>query len=263
MDEQHKLLTIFTPDWQSRLMLITSDMPTTVPTEQFLKSLPKHMLDSDPPPPQQPQPQYNNTNPNPPGYHKRLNKHRNSDGNSSNTSSGGGFPPPSFCQQPLQQQQQQYYVVNANLLPLGNRPPSQHHQQQSPKQVHDAGKFFNNNKTMHGSFNSPMHHNQAIKRPRLPLCQSPPQQQHKFDGPVFMASSIHHHLPKPPQQQPLTEMVNEKYKTSLCKKFADNGGCKYGNSCLFAHGTSDLRSMKYQHYNNQNQATRNGSSDTQ
>src|SRR5688572_6991409 len=61
-----------------RLMLITSDMPTTVPTEQFLKSLPKHMLDSDPPPPQQPQPQYNNTNPNPPGYHKRLNKVKSS-----------------------------------------------------------------------------------------------------------------------------------------------------------------------------------------
>lgn len=33
------------------------------------------------------------------------------------------------------------------------------------------------------------------------------------------------------------------YKTELCRKFSDNGICKYGNKCSFAHGYSELRAV--------------------
>ncbi|XP_068115938.1 uncharacterized protein [Hyperolius riggenbachi] len=32
-----------------------------------------------------------------------------------------------------------------------------------------------------------------------------------------------------------------RYKTELCKRYAENGFCAYKNRCLFAHGLSDLR----------------------
>ena len=35
-------------------------------------------------------------------------------------------------------------------------------------------------------------------------------------------------------------MMADKYKTVLCKHFA-NGRCDYGNNCVFAHGPEDLR----------------------
>ncbi|CAK5041522.1 unnamed protein product [Meloidogyne enterolobii] len=51
-----------------------------------------------------------------------------------------------------------------------------------------------------------------------------------------------------PQQQSsanvqITTQINEKYKTTLCNSFVHFGECKYGGSCLFAHGHSELRLM--------------------
>ena len=34
-----------------------------------------------------------------------------------------------------------------------------------------------------------------------------------------------------------------RYKTELCRPFLDNGFCKYGDKCQFAHGEHDLRSL--------------------
>ncbi|GCB84450.1 hypothetical protein scyTo_0025133 [Scyliorhinus torazame] len=31
------------------------------------------------------------------------------------------------------------------------------------------------------------------------------------------------------------------YKTELCRRFAESGGCKYGDRCQFAHGLHELR----------------------
>ncbi|KAF7624656.1 C3H1-type domain-containing protein [Meloidogyne graminicola] len=38
-----------------------------------------------------------------------------------------------------------------------------------------------------------------------------------------------------------SSQANEKYKTTLCNSFAKFGICRYGASCLFAHGETDLR----------------------
>ena len=35
--------------------------------------------------------------------------------------------------------------------------------------------------------------------------------------------------------------VSRSYKTELCTTFVDNGKCKYGKRCLFAHGEAELR----------------------
>jgi butyrate response factor 1 len=34
-----------------------------------------------------------------------------------------------------------------------------------------------------------------------------------------------------------------RYKTELCRSFQENGTCKYGDKCQFAHGHNELRSM--------------------
>ena len=35
--------------------------------------------------------------------------------------------------------------------------------------------------------------------------------------------------------------LNPRYKTTLCKKFANGQGCPYGDKCQFAHGAQELR----------------------
>ncbi|CAL1271574.1 unnamed protein product [Larinioides sclopetarius] len=36
---------------------------------------------------------------------------------------------------------------------------------------------------------------------------------------------------------------SSRYKTELCRPFEENGTCKYGDKCQFAHGKKELRSM--------------------
>lgn len=36
---------------------------------------------------------------------------------------------------------------------------------------------------------------------------------------------------------------SSRYKTELCRPFEENGTCKYGDKCQFAHGSKELRSM--------------------
>ena len=34
-----------------------------------------------------------------------------------------------------------------------------------------------------------------------------------------------------------------RYKTELCRQFSENGECKYGDKCQFAHGVADLKDV--------------------
>ena len=36
------------------------------------------------------------------------------------------------------------------------------------------------------------------------------------------------------------DKYDTKFKTELCKSFCENGWCRYGEHCKFAHGTEDL-----------------------
>ncbi|XP_071334490.1 mRNA decay activator protein ZFP36L1b [Trachinotus anak] len=39
------------------------------------------------------------------------------------------------------------------------------------------------------------------------------------------------------------QVNSSRYKTELCRPFEDNGTCKYGDKCQFAHGMHELRSL--------------------
>ena len=48
--------------------------------------------------------------------------------------------------------------------------------------------------------------------------------------------------PHAEQQQP-PQSTTSRYKTELCRPFEENGKCKYGEKCQFAHGKHELRQM--------------------
>ncbi|XP_026211897.1 mRNA decay activator protein ZFP36L2 [Anabas testudineus] len=45
------------------------------------------------------------------------------------------------------------------------------------------------------------------------------------------------------QQKPGSQINSSRYKTELCRPFEENGSCKYGEKCQFAHGYHELRSL--------------------
>ncbi|XP_060618143.1 mRNA decay activator protein ZFP36L1 [Anolis sagrei] len=45
------------------------------------------------------------------------------------------------------------------------------------------------------------------------------------------------------QKQPAGQVNSSRYKTELCRPFEENGACKYGDKCQFAHGIHELRSL--------------------
>lgn len=56
-------------------------------------------------------------------------------------------------------------------------------------------------------------------------------------------------VPPPPGFPPLNNsavLPSNRYKTELCRSFQENGSCKYGTKCQFAHGESELRGL-YRH----------------
>ncbi|KAK7142064.1 hypothetical protein R3I94_011683 [Phoxinus phoxinus] len=42
---------------------------------------------------------------------------------------------------------------------------------------------------------------------------------------------------------PNSQVNSSRYKTELCRPFEENGVCKYGDKCQFAHGIHELRSL--------------------
>lgn len=45
------------------------------------------------------------------------------------------------------------------------------------------------------------------------------------------------------QQQRNNQGNSSRYKTELCRPFEENGTCKYGDKCQFAHGAHELRTL--------------------
>ncbi|XP_069773289.1 mRNA decay activator protein ZFP36L1-like isoform X2 [Narcine bancroftii] len=43
--------------------------------------------------------------------------------------------------------------------------------------------------------------------------------------------------------KPQSQVNSSRYKTELCRPFEENGSCKYGDKCQFAHGIHELRSL--------------------
>ncbi|XP_066536014.1 mRNA decay activator protein ZFP36L2-A-like isoform X2 [Hoplias malabaricus] len=53
-----------------------------------------------------------------------------------------------------------------------------------------------------------------------------------------------HAQPQQAQAQKAASQINStRYKTELCRPFEENGSCKYGEKCQFAHGYHELRSL--------------------
>lgn len=49
--------------------------------------------------------------------------------------------------------------------------------------------------------------------------------------------------PQQAQQKTASQINSTRYKTELCRPFEENGACKYGEKCQFAHGYHELRSL--------------------
>ncbi|XP_007255856.3 mRNA decay activator protein ZFP36L2-B [Astyanax mexicanus] len=49
--------------------------------------------------------------------------------------------------------------------------------------------------------------------------------------------------PQQAQQKAASQINSTRYKTELCRPFEENGACKYGEKCQFAHGYHELRSL--------------------
>uniref|UniRef100_A0A8C6TCT0 mRNA decay activator protein ZFP36 n=1 Tax=Neogobius melanostomus TaxID=47308 RepID=A0A8C6TCT0_9GOBI len=47
----------------------------------------------------------------------------------------------------------------------------------------------------------------------------------------------------PPSPTGGSQVNSSRYKTELCRPFEENGSCKYGDKCQFAHGIHELRSL--------------------
>uniref|UniRef100_A0AAV2JHH4 mRNA decay activator protein ZFP36 n=1 Tax=Knipowitschia caucasica TaxID=637954 RepID=A0AAV2JHH4_KNICA len=47
----------------------------------------------------------------------------------------------------------------------------------------------------------------------------------------------------PPSPTGGAQVNSSRYKTELCRPFEENGSCKYGDKCQFAHGLHELRSL--------------------
>lgn len=69
-----------------------------------------------------------------------------------------------------------------------------------------------------------------------------PVNEDKFRGRAFSegASSLCSDSSMQTQQQPV---ASSRYKTELCRPFEENGKCKYGDKCQFAHGKHELRHL--------------------
>lgn len=70
------------------------------------------------------------------------------------------------------------------------------------------------------------------------------------DSPTSSTSSAvlrKHSIPSQIQQQSLNNTAQKvntsRYKTELCRPFGENGHCKYGEKCQFAHGDAELRQI--------------------
>lgn len=64
-----------------------------------------------------------------------------------------------------------------------------------------------------------------------------PQSEHK---------KLDRSLSEPAENQQRAQVIqnSSRYKTELCRPFEENGTCKYGDKCQFAHGMQELRNLQ-------------------
>ncbi|KAJ3610044.1 hypothetical protein NHX12_022138 [Muraenolepis orangiensis] len=71
--------------------------------------------------------------------------------------------------------------------------------------------------------------------------------ENKFRDRSFSEESLGAAEDRGQQQQQLqktgSQINSTRYKTELCRPFEENGACKYGEKCQFAHGYHELRSL--------------------
>lgn len=61
----------------------------------------------------------------------------------------------------------------------------------------------------------------------------------RIRGSLSSSSSVSSECDKSSTKTPSTS--SERYKTELCRQYADSGQCRYGRKCQYAHGSNDLR----------------------
>ncbi|XP_072425400.1 mRNA decay activator protein ZFP36L1-like isoform X1 [Chiloscyllium punctatum] len=61
-----------------------------------------------------------------------------------------------------------------------------------------------------------------------------PNKENKFRDRSFSETGL---------QKAQNQVNSSRYKTELCRPFEENGSCKYGDKCQFAHGIHELRSL--------------------
>ncbi|XP_013781679.1 mRNA decay activator protein ZFP36L1-like [Limulus polyphemus] len=68
-----------------------------------------------------------------------------------------------------------------------------------------------------------------------------------MDNSICYATKEHRKLDRslsePVAQPKLNQVNSSRYKTELCRPFEENGTCKYGDKCQFAHGFQELRTL--------------------
>jgi len=79
-------------------------------------------------------------------------------------------------------------------------------------------------------------------------CQEPGARMRQLSGYQTSNSSSQNNTtslnsPNNSQQQQQQTQSSSRYKTEMCRPFQENGVCKYGEKCQFAHGHQELRTI--------------------
>ncbi|KAK7122636.1 hypothetical protein R3I94_019674 [Phoxinus phoxinus] len=100
--------------------------------------------------------------------------------------------------------------------------------------------YFRSNSTNHMDFN-------MSNRLQIGFESSTPafmNKENKYRDRAFSDSSERsQQLQEILQQKSGSQINSTRYKTELCRPFEENGSCKYGEKCQFAHGYHELRNL--------------------
>ena len=119
------------------------------------------------------------------------------------------FPPTNAALQQVNSNNHHY-----NRRPATTSGPLLHHQ------MHQTDSQF---RTVHQGLG----HSLSVK--------TPPQGDHK---------KLDRSLSEPAERAQQVNQNSSRYKTELCRPFEENGTCKYGDKCQFAHGMQELRNLQ-------------------
>ncbi|GFY74716.1 mRNA decay activator protein ZFP36L1 [Trichonephila inaurata madagascariensis] len=78
------------------------------------------------------------------------------------------------------------------------------------------------------------------------ICSQQQQQQHEVPAKSNNANEsrkLERSCSETGTDRRVVQSNSSRYKTELCRPFEENGSCKYGDKCQFAHGKKELRNM--------------------